>query len=95
MEKNNDDKPMVRVADFEEYPVKCADCDELLLNMVRVRESEKSYQMIIECPFCDGESWLMEFVGDYFQKPPKRLKLGKGGAEDRDGVIVTKMKRRW
>jgi hypothetical protein len=95
MEENKDEKPMVRVEDFEEYDVKCADCEELLLKMVKVRDSEKSYRMIIECPFCDGESWLIELVGDYFQQTPKRLKLGKGGAEDRDGVLVTKMKRRW
>ena len=93
MEQNKDEKPMVRVEDFEEYDVKCADCEELLLKMVKVRDSDRFYRMIVKCPFCEGESWVIELLGDYFQQPPNRLLLEDiDEGEDCDRV---NMRKRW
>ena len=84
---------MVRVADFEDYKAQCADCEEVLLNFVRIRDSDKQHRFIIKCPLCEGESWVIELTGDYFQKPPNRLLLDDI-TEDEE-IYIVNMRKRW
>ena len=92
MEQNEQTpKPIVNIKDFKDLVVKCADCEKDLLHMVRVRDSEKNYKLIAKCPFCEGESWLQELIGDYFQRIPDGLQM-ETVSEEGD-VLVYTMKR--
>ena len=75
----------------EELSVKCADCDKPLLEMLFVRDSEKRRKLIINWPFCKGQSWTHELNGDYFQAPPEGLKLGE--MEEKDGLYELNMEK--
>lgn len=93
MEKNKDnDKPMVNLQDFKDQDVTCADCEKTLLRLVQVRSSEKKYKVIVKCPFCEGQSWLTDLVGDYFKQPAKKLRIGEI-EEEEDNVLLVTMER--
>ena len=63
-------------SDLQELNINCADCDKLLLKMVRSRKTEEVQKLIINCPFCNGQSWMQELVGKYYQSAPDGLLLG-------------------
>jgi len=92
MENEKEPKPTIKTEDFEDHTIKCADCEKDLLYMVRVRPSEKNYKIIVKCPFCESESWLVELTGDYFQKTPKSLLIEEMYEEN--DVLLIIMKRR-
>jgi len=75
--KADSKKAVIKVEDLEDVEVKCADCDKALLQLVRVQQSEEKQKLVVECPFCDGESWIVELSGKYFQAPPEGLMLGE------------------
>ena len=76
-EKSESKKAVIKVEDLEDVEVKCADCDKTLLQLVRVQITEERQKLIVDCPFCDGESWLVELSGKNFQSPPEGLLLGE------------------
>ena len=63
-------------SDLKEANIKCADCDKLLLKMVRSRQTEEVQELIVNCPFCGGQCWMKELVGKYYQPTPEGLVLG-------------------
>ena len=77
-------KTVIKVEDLKDVEVKCADCDKTLLMLVRIRPSEEKQKLIVECPFCDGESWITELSGKYFQSPPEELMLGEMEEEEEE-----------
>jgi len=77
-------KEVIKVADIKDVSVNCADCDSVLLKLVRVRQSEEQQKLIVECPFCDGESWITELAGKYFQSPPEGLMIGEMEEEEEE-----------
>lgn len=77
-------KEVIKVVDIEDVSINCADCDNVLLNLVRIRQSEKQQKLIVECPFCDGESWITELTGKYFQSPPEGLMIGEMDEEENE-----------
>ena len=68
---NEDNK--LRVEDIEHFEVQCADCEEHLYNLVKLRNGDKRVWLIVKCPFCDGESWTIDIHGEYLQAPPEDL----------------------
>ena len=64
------------LSDLQELDIKCADCDKSLLKMVRSRQTEEVQELIVNCPFCGGQSWMQELVGKYYQTTPEGLVLG-------------------
>ena len=76
-------------SDLKELNIDCADCDKLLLKMVRSRQTNHSQSIIVCCPFCGGQSWLQKLEGVYFQSPPEGL--GLGDMEEKDGNYILKM----
>ena len=89
--EENKQRPIVDPNDFVDLVIKCADCEKDLLRMVRARPSEKNYKLVVECPFCKGQSWLQELIGDYFQKIPDRLQMT--GVSEKNDVLVYEMER--
>jgi len=81
-ETSGSKKDVIKVADLEDAEVKCADCEKTLLQLVRIKQSEEKQKLIVECPFCDGESWIVELSGKYFQAPPEGLMLGEMEEEE-------------
>ena len=77
-------KPIIKAEDIKDVEVACADCDKVLLRLVRIRQSEERQKLIVECPFCDGESWIAELSGKYFQSPPEGLMLGEMEEEEEE-----------
>ena len=77
------------LSDLQELDIKCADCDKLLLKMVRSRKTEQVQKLIINCPFCDGQSWMQELVGKFYQTAPDGLLLGN--MEENDGLYELTM----
>ena len=75
--KADSKKTVIKVEDLEDVEAKCADCDKALLQLVRIQKSEYKQKLIVECPFCNGESWIIELSGKYFQAPPEGLLLGE------------------
>ena len=69
-EKSGSKKAVIKVDELEDIEVKCADCEKTLLQLVRVQQTEEKKKLIVDCPFCDGESWLVELSGKNFQSPP-------------------------
>tara|TARA_R110000824_G_scaffold129516_1_gene290898 strand:+ start:119 stop:406 length:288 start_codon:yes stop_codon:yes gene_type:complete len=89
--KTPDDERLKQMieSDLQELDIKCADCDKSLLNMVRSRETGQTQQLIVNCPFCDGQSWTQKLVGKYYQKAPEGLMLG--GMDLKDGLYKLNM----
>tara|TARA_Y100001963_G_scaffold58553_1_gene81911 strand:+ start:15548 stop:15850 length:303 start_codon:yes stop_codon:yes gene_type:complete len=51
-----------------EKTITCADCGKELINVLKIRESDKNVKIKCKCddPECDGESWVNKFYsGDY------------------------------
>lgn len=78
MKEDFTDKDLKEIfaSDLKETNIKCADCDKLLLKMVRSRQTEQRQKLIINCPFCNGQSWVEELVGKHYQTAPDGLVLG-------------------
>ena len=76
-------------SDLQELDIKCADCDKTLLKMVCSRKTEETQKLIINCPFCNGQSWVQELVGRYYQTAPDGLVLGN--MEENDGLYELTM----
>ena len=90
MNTPNDEKlEQILSSDLQELDIKCADCDKSLLKMVRSRETEKVQQLIVNCPFCNGQSWKQELVGKYYQAAPEGLMLGD--MNEKDGFYTLNM----
>lgn len=62
-------------SDLQELDIECADCNKVLLKMVRSRETQETKKLIVNCPFCGGQSWMQELVGKYYQTAPEGLIL--------------------
>ena len=69
----SEDLNKIRVEDIQHVEIKCADCEEHIYNLVKLKPSEKELCLIIKCPFCDGESWMHDIHGEYLQAPPEDL----------------------
>ena len=82
--KADSKKAVIKIEDLEDVEVKCADCDKTLLQLVRIRPSEEEQKLVVDCPFCDGESWITELSGKYFQSPPEGLLLGEMEEEEEE-----------
>jgi len=82
--KADSKKTVIKIEDLEDVEVKCADCDKTLLQLVRIRPSEEEQKLVVDCPFCDGESWITELSGKYFQSPPEGLLLGEMEEEEEE-----------
>ena len=48
-----------------EQTLKCADCEKDLINIIKVRDSEKELKIKCLCDECEGESWILSLTGDY------------------------------
>ena len=56
-----------KVNDLGQYEIRCADCDRLLLIMMKTEDVDFVNKFKVEnCPKCKGESWLNSLVGKYF-----------------------------
>lgn len=42
----------------------CSECDEPLVDILILRESQKEQVFSCNCPFCGGESWELDIEGD-------------------------------
>lgn len=84
-----DDEKTIRVEDLEYVDINCADCEEHLYNLVKIKDSDKDYKIIVECPFCEeGASWEHHIQGDYIQAPPEDLIL-EDTREENDKFYIT------
>tara|TARA_R110000824_G_scaffold14985_6_gene63390 strand:- start:237 stop:530 length:294 start_codon:yes stop_codon:yes gene_type:complete len=81
---------VIKYKDLEEVNIQCADCQEEIFKLLRVAPSKKENKLIVECPFCDGESWLIDVTGDYFQASPEDILVDE--VYERDGVIIIELK---
>ena len=85
------EKEIIIVEDLEYKEVTCADCEEPLLNLLRKSKSDKKCRLLVNCPYCGGQSWLIEMIGDYFQAPAEGLGLGSMD-ENNDTFILDMVK---
>lgn len=86
----NEDNNKIRVEDLEHVEVKCADCEEHIYNLLKLRPSEKALRLIVKCPFCDGESWTHDVHGEYLQAPPEDLVVEEVWEEEETFYISLK-----
>jgi len=51
--------------------IKCADCEESLVEMVKSHDSDKLQKIIAHCSVddCGGESWVTLLSGEYRVRP--------------------------
>ena len=82
-------KKPVNPEDVKELNIDCADCNKPLLKMICVRNTDKIQKVIVNCPYCEGQSWMNDLVGDYFQAPPEGLQLGE--VEENEGMFKLTM----
>ena len=76
----------VKVEMLDQHEVKCGACDKTLIMMLKISESEEKQKLLVNCPFCGGQSWLFEMSGKYFQAPAEGL--GLANMEENDGVFI-------
>lgn len=88
-EFSNEEIEQLIESDLKELNIKCADCDKTLLLMVRSRKTEEVQQLIVNCPFCEGQSWMQELVGKYYQTAPEGLLFG--GMDEKEGLYKLNM----
>ena len=86
----NEDNNKIRVEDLEHFEVKCADCEEHIYNLLKLKPSEKALRLIVKCPFCDGESWTHDVHGEYLQAPPEDLVVEEVWEEEETFYISLK-----
>ena len=82
---------VIKYKDLEEVDITCADCEEQIFHLLKIKPADKTNKLIVKCPFCEGESWLINITGDYFQKSPDDLVVDEM-FENEDGVMIINMK---
>ena len=82
---------VIKYKDLQEVLIECADCEKELFKMLRIKPSDKVNKLLVKCPFCEGQSWLHELDGEYFQTSPDDLIVDEM-YEDEDGVMIITMK---
>ena len=53
---------------MEQSDILCADCEEVILQMRKVKDTEDVFNLTVSCPFCEGESWSTELKGKHYQQ---------------------------
>ena len=82
---------VIKYKDLEEIDITCADCEEQIFHLLKIKPTDKTNKLIVKCPFCEGESWLIDITGEYFQKSPDDLIVDEM-YEDEEGVMIIRMK---
>tara|TARA_R100000008_G_scaffold86671_1_gene80790 strand:+ start:651 stop:944 length:294 start_codon:yes stop_codon:yes gene_type:complete len=67
----SEEPEMIDVNDMQDHVIKCSDCGKPLLQVVKVRDSDKFNRIIVNCysKKCGGSSFLKEIEGDLFFAP--------------------------
>ena len=80
---------VIKYKDLEEVDITCADCEEQIFHLLKIKPTDKTNKLIVKCPFCEGESWLIDITGEYFQKSPDDLIVDEMYEDEEDVMIIT------
>ena len=72
---NKKKENVIKFNDLKDHVIDCADCNRPLLNVVKIRDSEKENRIFVKCysKKCGGSSWLHEIQGDLYFAPAKKV----------------------
>jgi hypothetical protein len=77
---------------MEEVNIKCVDCEKIILQMVKTKDSENILYLIVSCPFCEGESWSTRLEGRHYQKTVKGTKIDDLVVVDNENILIKVIK---
>ena len=93
---NKKEGEVIRFNDLEDHTIECADCGRPLLNVVKVRDSEKDNRLFVKCysKKCGGSSWLHEIRGDLFFAPAVKVyQVEDMDYDEQNNLMTIQMKK--
>lgn len=81
-----------KVNDLGQHEIRCADCDCVLLIMMKTEEIDFVNKFKVEnCPKCKGESWLNSLVGKYFIAQAEGMTIKSMTFDEKTQVMKIRM----
>jgi hypothetical protein len=93
---NKKKENVIKFDDVKDHVIECADCNRPLLNVVKIRDSEKENRIYVKCysKKCEGSSWLHEIRGDLFFAPAKKVyQIEDMDYDDVNNLMTIKIKK--